>query len=257
MANLIRMDLYRMWKAKAFRICLILTFVLSLAQMPLLKLLSDLGRMLSPDSAADLFPKESLLSAEIGSPFSLFTPLLILLSMVIFFYADMETGYIKNIAGQMPKRGFSILSRYLAAIVHNGVFMVVSLAGCLIGCVLVQHLVVDGAIASGILYFFLKLLLLQSLCAILLFVTSGLGSKSFGMILAVLFGVNAMALLYSGIDSGLGLIFKSGFTIKPYMPDTLMFMDTPETLRAILSAGMTIAIFLPASISLFNKRDVK
>ena len=42
MGNLIRMDLYRMNKAKSFRVCLILTFAFALASTPLEKLLYDL-----------------------------------------------------------------------------------------------------------------------------------------------------------------------------------------------------------------------
>lgn len=86
-------------------------------------------------------------------------------------------------------------------------------------------------------------------------------SKSFGIVLAVLFGVGATSLLYSAIDSGLDLLIK-GFKIVPYMPDTLLGnpFDANGNLmvvRSVLSAAVIIGIFLPLSIGVFDKRDVK
>ena len=258
MVNLLRMDLYRMRKAKSFWICLILTFAIALAAAPLGKLLLTLSKNLAPEEAGTLIiPETANLSELIGSPLSTFGTIFAMLSVVFFFYADMENGYVKNIAGQMPKRGFAVLSRHLAAIGHNLTFMLVSMVGGVIGNLLCVKIVADDAVASGILYFFLKLLLLQSICAILLLVTTSLKSKSGGVVLAVLFGLGALMLLYGGIDSALGTVLGKDFSITPYMPDTLLGQAQPDTLRAILSAAVTAGIFLPLSISVFDKRDVK
>ena len=261
MAKLFNMDLYRMIKARSFKVLLALTFAISLGTMPMLKGMYDLAKRLSPEEMTGTFVATGTLSSLISSPFSFFTLLLILLSVVFFFHADMENGYIKNIAGQMPRRGFSILSRYLAIIVHNTVFMVAAVVGNVIGAMLVVKVTADNAIITGIGAFLLELLLLQSICAILLLVTASLRSKSFGIILAVLFGVGATSLLYSAVDSGLDLLIK-GFEIAPYMPDTLL--DNPfdangnlMVVRSLLSAAATIGIFLPLSIGVFDKRDVK
>lgn len=264
MADLFNMDLYRMVKARSFRICLALSFLVSLAHTPLLKLLDVLAKMFSQggEHLETLVGPSANLSGLIGRPFPLLAPILIMLSVILFYYADMENGYIKNIAGQMPKRGFSILSRFLASAVHNAVFAAVCLIGGIIGTAMCQKIVADGAVVNGVVCFFLKLMLLQSLCAVLLMVTSSLRSKSFGIVLATLFGVGATGLIYSAVDSGLNMLVK-GFAIAPYMPDTLMETvwnaQTGElqTLRAILSAAVTTGIFLPAAISIFDKKDVK
>lgn len=261
MAKLFNMDLYRMFKARSFRVLLALTFAIALGTMPMLKGLYDLAKSLSPEGITESFVATGTLSSLISSPFSLMTLLLILLSVVFFFHADMENGYIKNIAGQMPRRGFSILSRYLVAIVHNAVFMVTAVVGNIIGTMLVVKVSADSAIVTGIGAFLLELLLLQSICAILLLVTASFRSKSFGIILAVLFGVGATSLLYSAVDSGLDLLIK-GFKIGPYMPDTLLTNPFDANgkllvLRSVLSAAVTIGIFLPLSVGVFDKRDVK
>ena len=48
MAKLFNMDLYRMVKAKSFKILLALTFAISLGSMPMLKGLSGLSTRRSP-----------------------------------------------------------------------------------------------------------------------------------------------------------------------------------------------------------------
>ena len=244
MRNLFNMDLYRMFRAKSFKVCLGLAFLFAAAGLPLLKLLTNVAARLSPDSAI------------LQSPLSMIPLLLCLLSVVFFFYADMESGYIKNIAGQMPKRGFSILSRFLASVVHNLIFMAVGAIGAIIGTLITMKLSVDSNMADGILTFVLKLLLLQAICSVLLLVTASLRSKSFGIVLAVLFGVGAMTLLYSALDSGLDLLIK-GAKIAPYMPDTLWDETRPDTVRALLSGMITVGIFLPLSIRVFDHKDVK
>ena len=76
------------------------------------------------------------------------------------------------------------------------------------------------------------------------------------MIFAVMFGLPVMGLIYMGINSGLGQVFKD-INIIPYMPDQVMKEATPGTVRALLVSAVTIAIFLSLAISVFDKRDVK
>ena len=95
MGNLLRMDLYRMWRAKSFKVCLILAFAVGLGETPLAKLLVDLGKLFGSGAEAVL-PKETGLSSMIASPLNGLTSMLVMLSVVFFFYADMENGYIKT-----------------------------------------------------------------------------------------------------------------------------------------------------------------
>lgn len=257
MGNLLRMDLYRMWRAKSFKVCLILAFAVGLGETPLAKLLVDLGKLFGSGAEAVL-PKETGLSSMIASPLNGLTSMLVMLSVVFFFYADMENGYIKNIAGQMPKKGYSILSRFLAVIPHNLVFMVAALVGNVIGTCIFIRIVPDDQILSAVFTFLLKLVLLQSICSLLVLVTSSLRNKALGVLLAVLIGLQAMNLIYLGIDKGLQTILGNpSFSVIPYMPDMLMMQARPDTVRALASAAVTAAIFLPLAIRVFDRRDVK
>ena len=202
------------------------------------------------------FPKEQKLSAIIGEPFPMLGLMLALLSLCAFFYADMENGYIKNIAGQMPMKGFTVLSKFLASIVHNLVFIAAGILGNIIGTLLVQRIAVDAAVAEQIGRLCLKLLLLESITAILLLVVSTFRNKSLGMILAVLIGLGLTPLIYAGINAGLRQIFSKETDISQYMPDVVM-SDPGDTVKSILVAVVTGGIFLPLAIRIFDRKDVK
>jgi hypothetical protein len=198
------------------------------------------------------------LSEILRTPIPALNAMLCLLSASSFFYADMENGYIKNIAGQMPKRGYTILSKFVTILPHNLLFMLVGVLGDLIGTVFFQRIAVDSAVLDSLRVFALKLLLLQSICAILLLFSGSLQIKSLGTVMAVLFGMGLLTLVYFGIDAGLDKIFpKKSFLLNDYMPDQLLSESNPETLTALIVSGVTIAVFLWLAIRIFDRKDVK
>ena len=256
MVKLFRMDLYRMVRAKAFYICLGLTFLLALGSEPAGKLLFMLANTLSSEFH-EVFPEEQNLSVILGNPFPLMGMMLVMLSLCFFYYADVENGYIKNIAGQMPMKGFTILSKFLVTAVHNLIFIAAGIVGQLLGTLIVQRVVMDSNVLDSIRVLILKLLLLQSLCAVLLLVVSTFRNKSFGMILAVLFGLGLTPLIYIGINEVLKPLFGKDVDISKYMPDTVMRDNPLGTVKAILVSLVTGGIFLPLAIRIFDRRDVK
>ena len=256
MSNLLRMDLYRMRKGKSFWICLLLAFLCSFSQTPIEKLFFVLSRFLS--AVENQFPKTANLSTIIGDPMPLLNAMLIMISVTGFFYADIENGFVKNIAGQMPRRGFTVLSRFLAVIPHNLLFMLAGVGGNLIGTAIFRRIIVDEEVTRSVVTFLVKFLLIQSICAILVLVVTSLRSKSLGSVLFVLFGTRALSLVYMAIDTGIYQLLKvKNFTLASYMPDQLMFDSQPKVLTSILSAGVTTAIFLSLAIRIFDRRDVK
>ncbi|MBQ6373289.1 MAG: hypothetical protein IJJ45_02255 [Clostridia bacterium] len=256
MGNLIRMDLYRMFRSRSFYVCLTLVFVLALINMPLAKLLFRLAGSISPE-ISEAFAAEADFSGILKDPFPLISKMLVFISLCFFFYADVENGYIKNIAGQMPMKGFTILSKFQASVVHNLVFASAGIIGNLIGTVFVQRIVVDSGVPDSIRMLALRLLLLQSLCAILLLVVNTFRSKSLGMVLAVLFGMGLTKLIYLGINTGLEPIFGEGTDITKYMPDCVMAEDPLDTVKALLVALVAGGVFLPLAIRIFDRKDVK
>ena len=256
MGNLLKMDLYRMRKAKSYWVCLILAFVFALAQTPFVWALDMISRMLS--SEPSVFSKTADLTQIISNPFPMLNAMLCMLSVCSFFYADVENGYIKNIAGQMPKRGFTVLSKFLAVIPHNLLFMLIGVVGNLLGTIIFQRITLEGNLLESVVSFLMKFLLMQSLCSILLLVAGCFQSKSLGTVLAVLMGMGLLSLVYMGIDEALNQVWRNrGFTISSYMPDQLLGDANPKVFVSIIASAVTTAIFLPLGIRVFDKRDVK
>ena len=256
MGKLIRMDLYRMVKFRSFPICLIIAFALALADAPFGKLMFTLASSLS-STISEAFPAEVNLSDILRVPFPMINQMLMLLSLCAFYYADVENGYIKNIAGQMPMKGFTVLSKFIATAVHNIIFAAAGIIGNLIGAMIVQRVVMDGGMLESVRVLVLKLLLLHSICAILLLTVATLQSKSLGMILAVVFGMGMTPLVYSGINEALKPLFGEGTDIRPFMPDCVMNETPLSTVKALAVAVVTGAIFLFPAIRIFDRKDVK
>ncbi len=282
MGNLLRMDTYRIFRSKTFFVCLILAFALAVASAPVDKLLSSLGQMFATEvtetaKTSDEFSDEDVLALEttkdairfrteeklsnlIKKPFTFLATLLLLISVCSFYYADAEGGYIKNIAGQMPMKGFTILSKFLASVSHNFIFMALCVVGNIIGTLTVRHFVPDDAILSSIGIFFLKLLLIQSICALLVLFVSTMQNKSLGNVMAVLFGLGfVMPLIYELIDVQLiNRLFKdAGAVFAKYMPDVLLGETSPDPLTAILVSVIFGGFFLLLAIRIFDRKDVK
>ena len=256
MGKLIRMDLYRMLRSKTFLICLLLAFLLALGNAPFEKLMFTLANSLSTD-INETFAAEVSLSGILSDPFPLVNLMLALLSLCWFFHADVENGYIKNIAGQMPMKGFTVLSKFIAASVHNIIFAAASIIVNLAGTMLVRQLIMDVNVVEVIRVLALKLLLVQSICAALLLVVATFRSKSFGMILAVLFGLSLTGLIYAGINEGLKPIFGEETNIAKYMPDTVMGETPLDTVKALAVAIIWGGVFLIPAIRIFDRKDVK
>ena len=258
MRNLVRMDVYRMVRSKSFWICLIIAAFLALATTPFEFGMTFLGNIFSPEKIA--YEKEAPLYGIIGNPLRMLNVMIALLSACSFFYADLESGYIKNIAGQMPKRGYTVLSKFLAIAVHNAIFMAACVVANLLGTVFLQKLTTDD-LMTGVLAFFLKYLLLLSVCSVMLLVTASLRSKTLGTIISVLLGLSFLSSLIYGAINNIPnkLLGLKDFDLNRYMPDQLLSREPKDlsALTAILSAAVTTAIFLPLSIRLFDRRDIK
>ena len=257
MANLIRMDLYRMRKSKAFLVCLLLAFLLALASAPFGKLLFTLASSLSSDDIREAYPAEESLFDILRGPFPGMNLMLALISLCFFFYADVEYGYIKNIAGQMPRKGYTVLSKFIAAAVHNVIFAAAGIIGTLAGTLMVQGLTMDVRVMETLRVLALKLLLVQSISATLLLVVTTAHSKSFGMVLAVLYGLGLTPLIYLGINQGLNSLFGKGIDISEYIPDSVLSDNPLETVKSLAVALIWGAVFLIPAIRIFDRKDVK
>ncbi|MBR1750196.1 MAG: hypothetical protein IJ740_04805 [Ruminococcus sp.] len=258
MLNIIRMDLYRMYKTKSFRICLIIVTLLNLAVGPLEKALFNMVADLSDTES--LWDNNTVFSEILGAPFGTFDTIAVMLSVVWFTHADIADGYIKNIAGQLPRKGHTVISKFCALIVHNAMFTLAAIIGQTIGQMIVRKVDFSTGIADAAGDLCIRFLLLMAMSSLVLFFTTAVGARTGGSIIAVLWGGGFLSLAYSGVDMLFSKLLKmDDFQLGDYMPDSNFHesADAFSSGRAFIVAIVFIVALNVLSINVFNKKDVK
>lgn len=254
MVDLIRMDFYRMFKSKSFIISNIVVFAIAivtrLAEIGMIKLSQTLG-------IADAVVSQSSLNEIIINPFGWTIALIVvLISAVTFSYADIANGYIKNIAGQVSNKGDTAISKFIVLGVHNFIFMTVAMLGRVIIALCTGGMQVEWVeIPLAIGTFAVKWLLLISLSTILLFMSTGLKNKTFASVVGVILGSGSLMLMHLMIDGTVERFIH--VDISKYDPSMLIQEANMIFSNAIVVALVVIAIFLPLTVVIFNKTDVK
>lgn len=211
--------------------------------------------------------KAVLISDLIASPFSISLLIIFLfMSVVSFSYSDFSGGYIKNIAGQVNNRSSLVVSKFIVIGIHNMIFLLVGavtrILGALVGIAMGGAIEFDALIPAALATLLIKWMLIMAISAILLFITTGVRSKTLASIVGVIIGTGALGLVYLGLDTALANIFKlNGFSISNYMPDQLISSvsvgSNIAVINAIIVAVVCTVIFLSLAIKLFKSRDIK
>lgn len=264
MANLIKMDLRRVFRTPMFYISLSIVAVFNIL---LNVALTSISKFFMASVASGESIKPFALTEAIASPF--YVPLFVILmfaSVVNFFYADISGGFIKNIAGQLPRKSNLIFSKYIVSGVHNLVFFIVGSLTHVIGYLILSAtgmvtLTNDGQIAAALVTLLLKWLLSMAITAILLFVTNGIKNKVLASVVGVIIGTGSLGLAYMGLSSAINNVFHADVNVADYTPDSLMNSVNVATNTAVINALIVslicIALFLGLTVKVFNSRDVK
>lgn len=259
MGNIIRMDLYRLHKTVSYKVCLLIVALMNLVIGPMergIYLLTK--RMVGEDDARWVGSMD--FSEFLDRPFGTFDIIVVMLSIVWFTHADIENGYIKNIAGQLPKKGYTVISKFITLIVHNLIFTAAALIGQTVGYMIVKNVNFTNGISTAAGHFCVRFLLMMAMSSLVLFLTTALGARTLGSIAAVLWGGGFLSLAYMGVDMLISKLFKlEDFTLGNYMPDSLFHTgaDDFENGRGIIVGAAFCVVLLVLSIRIFNKRDVK
>lgn len=278
MLNLLRMNNRRIFRSKMFAIAFLVILVTSIASAPVERALMKavVGFAVSVETESKSSESESENTAALGDALGLteaakvsemiadpfvitFLPLFILLLVVSFSYMDIENGFIKNIAGQQPKRSRVAVSKYLTIMLSNLVLMLTALIGQVISKYIVGKVEIDaGAIPQAVYTFGVRWLLLLALSALLLFLTVGIGAKPLALVTAVLAGTGFLGLIYLGIDTAIqNMLHIQNLSLVDYAPDQLLTQPGYEGPRAVI-VGITFSVvFMLLTVLRADKTDVK
>lgn len=281
MLNIIKMDLYRMFRTKSMYVIWIVLAAALLITTSLCKTdyesLNEEDAMQQEQIAEPTADNINVgmmvtLPTEPGEKVTVydiffansqgkFYALFLVIFAVLFSTADISSGYIKNIGGQVRNRKSLIFSRSIAI----AVFTVLTMAGAFLFQA-AANCIVFGELEWGntkviLSYFVTELALHYALVLICMAIAIILKNNVISMVIAVCFTMNVMTIVYGVINSAIQKIGIQNFQIYKYTITgklSLLPMNPSgnECLAAFGVAMVFIVIMISASSVVFQKRDI-
>ena len=281
MLNIIKMDLYRMFKTKSMYVIWIVLAAILLITTSLCKtdyeLLNEKDAMKQEQVTEPTVDNINVgmmvtLPTEPGEKVTVFDiffansqgkfyALFLVIFAVLFSTADISSGYIKNIGGQVGNRGSLIFSRSIALSVFTvltmtGAFLFQAAANC----------IVFGELEWGntkviLSYFVAELALHYALVLICMAIAIILKNNVISMVIAVCLTMNVMTIVYGVVNSAIQKIGIQNFQIYKYTITgklSLLSMNPSgnECLAAFGVAMVFIVMMISVSSVVFQKRDI-
>ena len=187
--------------------------------------------------------------------------LLLVIFTVLFSTADISSGYIKNIGGQVRNRGTLILSRAIAL----AVFTVLTMAGAFLFQAAANGIFFGelewGNTKAILSYFVTELALHYALVLICMAIAIILKNNVISMVIAVCLTMNVMTIVYGVINGAIQKIGIQNFQIYKYTITgklSLLPMNPSgnECLAAFGVAIVFIVMMISVSSVVFQKRDI-
>ena len=281
MLNIIKMDLYRILKTKSMYVIWIVLAAILLITTFLCKtdyeLLTEKDAMKQEQVTEPTVDNINVgmmvtLPTEPGEKVTVYDiffansqgklyALLLVIFTVLFSTADISSGYIKNIGGQVGNRGSLIFSRSIALSVFSvltmtGAFLFQAAANCIVFGKLEW-----GNTKAILSYFVAELALHYALVLICMAIAIILKNNVISMVIAVCLTMNVMTIVYGVVNSAIQKIGIQNFQIYKYTITgklSLLPMNPSgnECLAAFGVAIVFIVMMISVSSVVFQKRDI-
>ncbi len=273
MLNLVKMDIYRLFHSKIIKVGMVVAAIVALLGMLLNLGVLEIMKLTMEDTSTStdgmelFFPTIAWLGgvdyADIvltgTNAFALFVSCMIVAS---FIGAEQSCGYIKNIAGQLPNRGMTIISKFIVTcIVQLIVILIYTIVSALCATIFFSSYIKAYSIGAMIEGLLLRFLLFCAIDAVVLFFCTLTKSHAIAMVIGAIFGIGVTNLVYFAGSALLGML-KINIEIAKFMPDGINGLINVSSIgtiavKAIIVSVVFIVGFLTATVMLFNKRDVK
>lgn len=182
----------------------------------------------------------------------------------LFVGAEHRSGYLKNIAGQLPYRGQLAVSKFAAIAVEVLLMFAIYAVFCIAsGYIFFGDQFTLGSGAGLLKMLGTQYLLHLGFSALVMFLCMATGSTAFSMCLGILGCSGLASLLYSGINWVIQKIHSgTTFDFGRYMLDTNVYAisggsEPADILRAVLVACIFAALAVSCSALVMQKRDIK
>lgn len=280
MLNMIKMDLYRMFRTKSLYIIWVILFGMIIFSTSMLKTDTDvLTNQTTPLQENEFITDEPVeigmtvvLPTQPGEKVTIFdefyanvqakfVAIFLVIFAVMFSTADINSGYIKCIGGQVKNRGNLILSKAVSLTVYTILFMIIilivqSIAHC---CVFGEVLV--GNAKDFAIYMLSQTALHIALVLICMTIAIILRNNVISMAIAVCMCMNLIMVIYMGINSAIQKLgFKDFNFIKYTVSGRITMVPMASESSEIVTTFVVAAAFAVAVIALagvvFKKRDI-
>lgn len=281
MLNMIKMDLYRMFRTKSLYVVWIIAAAAIIISTGFSK---DEYDMISEEAGA---PKEMaemqaeepvqlglsvILPTEPGEKVTVadilfantqakFIALFLVIFAVMYATADINSGYIKNIGGQVRNRGSLILAKAVSLLVYTVLSMVGAAVLQIVSNQIILGYIEWGGAKDFLMYLGIQTLLHFALVLICMAIAVIIRSNVITMIIAVCLCMNMMIILYSAADK---MIQKMGvkefqlldYTVTGKIAMLPMYPSGSECMEAVAVAVGFIVVMVAVTSLIFRKRDI-
>ena len=190
-----------------------------------------------------------------------FYALFLVIFVVLFSTADISSGYIKNIGGQVQSRGALVISRAIAL----AVFTIMTLEGVFVFQAVANGIIFGylewGDARAILLYFATEVVLHYALVLICMTIAVTLKNNVISMVIAACLTMNVMTIVYGLVNNAIQKMGIQNFQIYEYTITgklSLLPMN-PGGKECLAAFGVALAFIVATIVAgsvVFQKRDI-
>ncbi len=280
MLNLLKMDLYRLFRSSTTWIMFFVTigmvvFGVSMAKLDATNMeqgadsmATEIGTNVNENSvnlnfgiSAETLPEwatgdvefADLVSAQVGSGLFL---IVVSIFVTLFVCAEHKNGYIKNIAGQFPNRGMLIVSKAIAVGVQMlAMFLVLIIAMFVTGKICFGDKLVLNSVGKLFTVLGGQFVLHYAFAGLILCLSVLFYSSALSMTIGILISCKVTSLIYMLGDKL--SVDLTRYALETNVTRFSMITEKKEILVMMLSAVVIFAVTIGTSIIVMQKRDVR
>lgn len=283
MLNMIRMELYRMFKTKSMYV---IWLVLAVGILFTTGLSADEMKTYTMEEKQEMYEyatgqRESEtvnLGMDVTVPtkpgdtvsvFDLFygnikgkfLALFMVIFAVLYSTADMTSGFVKNIAGQVRDRRRLVFAKGVSLFVYTVLTMLIFTGIQTVSNALFFDELVFGPVKEFLQYAGIQTLLHFALLIIVMCIAIVLRNNVISMMLSVCLCMNVLVIFYSFLDNLIAKAHIKNFHVLEYtVTGNISFLETNVTAKmAVTALAVSIAfviVMIEVCSTVFKKRDI-
>ncbi len=296
MFNAIRMDVYRLFKTKSTYIILVIMLAMSVMGTGLMSVMTEMtgaerqqvqteqmsdnadyageDDLFNEDtegaqsqlsvSVSEIDPDEndnSVLSFAMSDISGLQAGLFIIIFTVLFSMADINSGFIKSIGGQVKGRGVLIVSKMAAIAIFTAIVIIADFLTELIAVNIFFDDAVVGSASEIVRLLSSQFVLNFALAILMMAIAIIIKNNVVSMIIGVCMCSGIFELIFMGINYLMDKIGFSDFDINNILitgkiQNVTIGADAADIGYALLTAAIYIAVSVLAVYNVFKHRDI-